>query len=399
MKVVQALVVARAAAHGAGFGKSTYAMSDPLGWATWMAKYVPSMPMKGFPVNATDQCVEWAKLCIDDGNLKQCEKVADSDFQMHAVGAYDRDSGTLSMEQIETDVYGSALGDLSSYDPYMENNVGLLTKDLDAYVKAFERDGVAHFASKFTEPKSETTYYSVIARAHESPILLELLGASSEILAARADLYAHPVPRGPAAGLASHEAALGAADRTVGENGMPVVSFVHKSFASSDVARDKLFWTTMGGVEVASTAGAGRSSFSGVLVGSSAADRPEKPDATEMIFVEATNATSRGKYSVKEWEDYQNALHKKCIVSETRGFDRLADSHVGHSFPGTDISPFIAGVKKYTPAVTWRYFAHGLFYAYMPNGWGMQLSGKIADDPEGGGYDFCKVGVKPDCSA
>ena len=383
-----ALVVGQVSAHGSGFGKSTYAMSDPLGWATWMNKYVPVMPLKGFPVNSTEQCVMWAKLCIDDGNLKQCGKVSDSDFQMHAVGAFDRESGAMSMEQIETDVYGSALGDFAKYDPYMENNVGLYTKDLDTYVKAFEKDGVPHFAMKFTEPSSKKTFYSILVRAHTSPVVLELMGDSA-ILAARADVYAHPGPRGPRGGFAAHDAALAAAERAVGENGMPVVTFTHKSFASSDAARDKAFWTAMGGIEVATTSAGGASSFAGTLL---------KRDAAEMIFVEAANAT-QGKYDVKDWEAYQNALHKKCIVSETKGFDRLADSHVGHSFPGTDISSYIAGVKAYTPTVTWRYFAHGLFYAYMPNGWGMQLSGKIADDPKGGGYDFCKVGVKPDCSA
>ena len=230
--------------------------------------------------------------------------------------------------------------------------------------------------------------YSVLVRAHTSPVTLEIMG-DSVILAARNDVYEHPGPRGPRGGLAAHDAALEAADRAVGENGMPVVTFAHKSFASSDAARDKAFWTAMGGLEVATTASGGVSSFAGNFL---------KHDATEMIFVEAANKT-QGKYSVAQWEDYQNALHKKCIVSETKGFDRLADSHVGHSFPRTDISSYIKGVESYTPKVTWRYFAHGLFYAYMPNGWGMQLSGKIPDDPKGGGYDFCKVGVTPDCSA
>ena len=117
-----------------------------------MQTYLPTMDLEGFPVNSTDQCVEWAKLCIDDGNLKDCKSVSSSDFQMHAVGAYDRDSGSLSMKDVETKVYGSALGQMSSYDIFMENNVGLYTKDLDAYIKAFEKDSVPHFAMSFTEP-------------------------------------------------------------------------------------------------------------------------------------------------------------------------------------------------------------------------------------------------------
>ena len=171
---------------------------------------------------------------------------------------------------------------------------------------------------------------------------------------------------------------------------MPVVTFTHKSFASPDVARDKSYWTTaMQGREVASTA----SSFAGTFLAK---------DNAEMLFVSG-NAT-QGDYTLLQWEAYQNALHAKCIVSSTQGFDRLADSHVGHSFPGTDITSYTDSVKNWTAThpkypLAYRYFAHGLFYAYMPNGWGMQLSGKLPDNPKGGGYDFCKVGVLPDCTA
>ncbi|KAH8075611.1 hypothetical protein JL721_1625 [Aureococcus anophagefferens] len=390
-RVVAALALAtQTQAKGSGFGKSTYAMSDPLGWGTWMATYLPTQPLDGFPVNSTDQCVEWAKLCIDDGHLENCESVSSSTFQMHAVGAYDRDSGDLSMADVETKVYGSALGDFSKFDVYMENNVGLLTQDLDAYVAAFDAAAVPYYATSFTEPSSSTTYYSVLVRAHTAPVVLEIMGSASSLLAARGDLPAHGAPRGPRAGLAAFEARLSAAPRTVGANGMPVVTFTHKSFASPDVARDKAYWTTaMQGREVASTDDA----FAGAFLAK---------DNAEMLFVSG-NAT-QGDYTLLEWEAYQNALHARCIVSSTQGFDRLADSHVGHSFPGTDITSYTETVKNWTAThpkypLAYRDFAHGLFYAYMPNGWGMQLSGKLPDNPKGGGYDFCKVGVVPDCTA
>ena len=182
---------------GSGFGKSTYAMSDPLGWGTWMATYLPTLPLDGFPVNSTDQCVEWAKLCIDDGHLENCESVSSSTFQMHAVGAYDRDSGAMTMADIEASVYGSALGDFSKFDVYMENNVGLLTQDLDAYVNAFDAAKVPYYATSFEEPSSSTTYYSVLVRAHTAPVVLEIMGSSSFVLAARDGLPAHGAPRGP----------------------------------------------------------------------------------------------------------------------------------------------------------------------------------------------------------
>ena len=116
-------------AASAGFGKSTYAMHSPIAWSTWITKYLPAMNLTDFPVNSTDLCVEWAKMCIDDGGLTTCDGVS-GNFQLHAVGAYNRDSGTMTMEEIEA-MYGSALGDMNKYDPFMENNVAFYTRNLD----------------------------------------------------------------------------------------------------------------------------------------------------------------------------------------------------------------------------------------------------------------------------
>ncbi|KAH8047266.1 hypothetical protein JL721_12200 [Aureococcus anophagefferens] len=364
-------------AKGSGFGKSTYAMSDPLGWGTWMATYLPTQPLDGFPVNSTDQCVEWAKLCIDDGHLENCESVSSSTFQMHAVGAYDRDSGDLSMADAETKVYGSALGDFSKFDVYMENNVGLLTQDLDAYVAAFDAAAVPYYATPLTEPSLADDLLQRLVRAHTAPVVLEIMG-SARPCSPRAATPAHGAPRGPRAGLAAFEARLSAAPRTVGANGMPVVTFTHKSFASPDVARDKAYWTTaMQGREVADDDAAGAFSPRTTRRCSSfPATRPR-----------ATHASSGG---------LPERAHARCIASPTQGFDRLADSHAGHSFPGTDITSYTETVKNWTAThpkhpLAYRYFAHGLFDAYMPNGWGMQ-PGKLPTTL-GGGYDFCKVGV------
>ena len=107
------------------------------------------------------------------------------------LGFADGGGGALSAAGV-----ARALGDFAKYDPYMENNVGLYTKDLDTYVKAFEKDGVPHFAMKFTEPSSKKTFYSILVRAHTSPVVLEL-----NLSAVRVALGAPAKKRGPAPGV------------------------------------------------------------------------------------------------------------------------------------------------------------------------------------------------------
>ncbi|KAH8051294.1 hypothetical protein JL721_11197 [Aureococcus anophagefferens] len=158
---------------------------------------------------------------------------------MHAVGAYDRDWRLVDGGRRDQGLR-LGLGDFSKFDVYMENNVGLLTQDLDAYVAAFDA-AAPYYATPFTEPSLPTTYYSVLVRAHTAPVVLEIMGSARPC---------SPRAATPAHGAKGSRAAFGArgppvrAPRTVGANGMPVVTFTHKSFASPDVARDKAYWTT-----------------------------------------------------------------------------------------------------------------------------------------------------------
>ena len=63
--------------------------------------------------NSTQSCNEWVKLCIDSA---ACDPQT---FQIHSVGAYKRDSGSKSMETLETE-FTQAMGGMAKYDPFME---------------------------------------------------------------------------------------------------------------------------------------------------------------------------------------------------------------------------------------------------------------------------------------
>merc|ERR1712226_688089 len=106
-------------------------------------------------------------------------------FQMHAVGAYLRDSGSKTMEQLEID-FTNAMGDLTTYDPYFEYHLAFLTEDLDSYIKSFNDGGVPYFESSFTDLATNVQYKSVLiqtpgslAVGAKSIVNIEILGASS----------------------------------------------------------------------------------------------------------------------------------------------------------------------------------------------------------------------------
>lgn len=112
--LLSAAILALVIPSDAVLGKSTYAMSHPWAWKEWMETYMPTLENL-VEKNSTTDCVEWVKLCVDDGT--QSPFVCNGKpFQMHAVGAYKRETGTMSMEDIEQ-AFTSAMDKMQRYGP------------------------------------------------------------------------------------------------------------------------------------------------------------------------------------------------------------------------------------------------------------------------------------------
>merc|ERR1711981_1256799 len=99
-------------------------MSHPFAWKAFMEQYFPTQE-NIVQANSTETCVEWVKLCVDDGHEVSCSGPA-GNVQLHSVGAYARDSGSSSMETLESHVT-SALGGMKAYDPYMDSHAAFAT--------------------------------------------------------------------------------------------------------------------------------------------------------------------------------------------------------------------------------------------------------------------------------
>lgn len=384
---------------GAVFGKDTYAMSHPFAWKDFMEEYFPTMEFIA-EENSTTTCNEWVKLCIDDGHTTSCRGPS-GNFQMHAVGAYLRDSGSKTMEQLEID-FTDAMGDLTTYDPYFEYHLAFLTEDLDSYIKSFNDGGVPYFASSFTDLATNVQYKSVLiqtpgslAEGAKSLINIEILGASSEMFV---NTYRSSLARASSSSLAAARAHLELAPRKLSANNKPVLAKIHRSFASSDLSRDVSYFED---VLQGSADFSGSSTDSQVYVG-----KMLTGDTVSFRYVQSTIQT-QGPQSVAGWEAYQVELHNTCFDSQANnGFDRLADNHWGHELGGASLDPYILGQKA--SGLPYRFYG-GLpggravfLYIYGANGWGCQVIGRCSDaslcpstDP--GGYGFCTQGIKGHC--
>lgn len=349
--------------------------------------------------NNTDSCVEWVKLCIDDGHMTGCSGPT-GNFQMHAVGAYKRDSGVKSMEQLESE-FTQSMGDMSAYSPFFDYNIALLTTDLDHYITAFDNGGIKYFASTFEDEATDAKYNSVLvqtpgslASGSYSMVNIELLASSSSLLESRADLYKHSVPRASSEALAAARAHLSAAPRNLSEDGKPVVAKVHRSFSSSDTSRDATYFQDVLQGTIACDGGV----CSGKMLSS---------DVVEFRYVQAST-DFQGPLTVAEWEEYQVSLHDGCFDSANNdGFDRLADNHWGHELGhGAAIDAYIKGQQA--AGLPYRFYSgmgRGIqfFYMYAPNGWGCQIIGSCTDSSlcpssSTGGYDMCTQGITGHCS-
>jgi hypothetical protein len=401
------LVLACIPLVAADLGKSTYAMSHPFAYKAFAEKYLPTAENM-VQDNSTSSCVEWVKLCIDDGHMTACSG-PQGNFQMHSVGAYKRDSGSKSMEQIETE-WTKSMGAMNKFDPFFDYNVGFVTTDLDSYISAFDKDKVPYFASTFTDAGTQKKYKSILvqipgslAAGAKSILSVELMAESSLLLSSRAGVHHHSLPRATPTGLARAEAHLAAAPRKLASNGMPVITRVHLSFASSDLDRDsKYFEGVWQGKKVYEASTPEGKMYAGKLITS---------DGAEFIYRQ-TSTPTQGPTTVAQWEAYQSGLHKKCFVpTQNEGFDRLADNHGGHAMGQLAyLDDYIKAQKA--AGLPYRFYGGGggsgaggsyFFYLYGPNGWGLQIISSCQDaslcpSSSPGGYNMCTQGITGKCS-
>jgi hypothetical protein len=206
---VLALIVAFAAAQspGNGVSKSTYSCDDPISGWTFLMKYFPVATAPGTAHHTllthtllthtllvyilfvrTDECTNNVCDCpatatapawqIQQGRV-YTKASADanpdpgSGFGMHLVNVSAHlQTGGMTTAQVEAQ-FVSKLGDMSTFDAFMDFNIAHYTADLDSYTKTFTADGVKFLPGTFT--LNGTDWHTAIVHVPGTQMIIELV--------------------------------------------------------------------------------------------------------------------------------------------------------------------------------------------------------------------------------
>ena len=96
--------------------------------------------------------------------------------------------GGMTTAEVEAE-FAAKFGDLSRYDQFMDYNVGLLTVDLDAYVQAFDADGVPYLPIEWADGDGSTYHGVLVSVPGPSQMVVEVMAKNGSFTARVA---AHP---------------------------------------------------------------------------------------------------------------------------------------------------------------------------------------------------------------
>uniref|UniRef100_A0A7S3NKB2 Uncharacterized protein n=1 Tax=Aureoumbra lagunensis TaxID=44058 RepID=A0A7S3NKB2_9STRA len=255
-------LVARSGGDASQTGKATWAASDPVRIAEWWLDLLPTSPWMLGNITSDGGCATYGKVFVGNGSTTGIHGV-NAPFQLHAVRAYRRPAGPMSIELLES-AFGRAL-DVWGYDddrkggsdietnfayqvhalaPLAEHLVALYTEDLNYYARALtkvntpfsvlEWDGATRDASLQT---SSAKFHSLVVHIPDSLVVLELVGPAMDS-STKASQRASASWRRVAMALppATHVA-------TNDVQGRPTLTAVKISYASTDAGRDAQ-WVT-----------------------------------------------------------------------------------------------------------------------------------------------------------
>ena len=425
-------------------GKTTYFGSHPETYYSFMHTYfnvADNIVSDTRPAcAASPSCVCWAKLCILESSAQSCSGPT-GNFQMHVVDAVKRPSGPLDISAYEaafanhTAAFANAsAATAGSWDPFWDYNFAYSTSDLDHFVKAFAAGGVPALPFSWTAAGGGATMYSVLVHVPSTVAIIELQGTSLQAAEPafhldtprfmptesqpRWEAPAEVVPRGA-------DAAVGA----VGAGATaPYLKPLRISYASSDLARDAAFYTTvLGATEVASF-----DEPASTTTKTTKMFTVKEGDAVQVHLVERTAAVvaaapasvaaTAAALTVAGFEADLNAAHAASLGQSgghTVGFDKPCDFHYGHAGYGSldDAVRAMDAMGDAAPAYRWfsggksgGTFAgalppqqqqqqqqlddgrggHYFIYIAQPNGACVQLIGTSTLAPSNmTAYDFC----------
>lgn len=303
-------------------------------------------------------------------------------FGLHfaAVTAHET-TGGLMVEEVEA-AFIDKMGSMTVFDAFMDFNVGLFTANMDFYVKRFVADAVPHLAATWTTSSGDAMY-SVFVHVPRSQMVVELIGASSQILAARPKLV--PLEQRLSDSVIE---LIGQSPQTGN-----VLKAVKVSRAATDLdALDTFYLKGMRANKTFSVDGDDVSARCYLWANSE----------TELCFVKRPDLATSGNFKVGDFEQMLHRVADTMLTNPYCNMNRWLDNH--YAYDSLEDFGYISSYLDSNPSVKFKCGgAGGLHYIVDPTGWGVQLDVNFSRQPSACSArgpppatvrdDFCSGGV------
>jgi len=359
---------------GCGLSKLTHAASVPISGKQFMYKYFNVQTPGDECDNDTCDCSSEGAPNIKQGRVFLTREVSPSGgpppgngFGLHLVSVPGHwTTGGLTVEEVEAH-FTEKLGDMTTFDSFMDFTAILGTSSLQGYKDAFDKDGVKYFTGSWSDSKGNK-YTSVIVRVTGSQLLLELVQQTSLVMS-KGDLPPTQLEqRVPDSVLSQLENSL--AGESFSDTTTDYVKSLGISRAASSAAMNKLEGFYVSGMGTTKTHD------------STEGDVSKKcflwPGASmNVCFTSRPDSATSGDFKVGDFEDMLNKVHKTIVDGHPFcPMDRWFDNHYAvdsQTVSGTQILSYINSENPFHTCGSSPMGGTGLKAVWDPTGLGVQL--------------------------
>jgi hypothetical protein len=367
--------------YGTGLGKTTHSCSDADANLKWMMKYLPVWqdPYGPCTNNEYCKCGVLGRVVLNTPGGTSSSGPGAKGFGIHTVQINDgaRPHGSMTAVQVER-MYTEKFAAISpgGYDAFLDFNTGLWTSNLDTYIDAFTKDNHTIVPVEWQDTVNDKTYYSFLIQIPGSMVVLEFMSAVQSRLPS--PRYRAPYPRYVFAKGATPES-------TFGDLSAEILYAVRVSHFSSDMARDKTYYSTVLGATTVDIGSAAEVKTLAVDFNSQfpSGTSGNTKEYTQVHLVERPISNTTGSLTIAGLEKVMNGCHNSTIKSSTCGWDTWMDHH--YCISGQSIrtqKEYVDGFTKL--GYKYHVFTNAgggiSFYAVTPNG----ISVQITNPPSGG---------------
>ena len=358
------------------------AATDPIAGWDFLLEYFPVSDADDSCANNICACttggesweIQQGRVALDTTTSLSASSGVSAGFGMHLVNLTNRETtGGNTVSEIEQ-IFADKLGDLSSYDAFMDYSIGLYTTDLDQYITALDKDSIKYLTSTWVNSDSGADWTSILLLVPGTHMVVELYGEDSSYGLQRklANTTHNEVRLGStqAAFIKAHVGASTSSD---------LLYATRVSRGASDLdAIDSFYLDVMGAsLDIDSTTDDyERHCF-----------KYTTSSTVDVCFTKRDDSATSSDFAIADMEAQMNGVHANLLQKNTCGTDKWLDNH--HAFDAhTSNADIVTYLDSKAGSDTYYYCepsgtSYALHYIIDPTGWGIQLDMQASSQPTG----------------